>query len=140
MASTNDTSITPTSSLNYDDGQCAICLEPHVNKSHLNCGHVFCFDCLVEWSKVKKQCPTCKRPFTSFLYGIGSTDGQQIYTPEPTLTAEFLSQLNNPLHEIAFDDLEVNGIVDYPWAYLLDGIGIGCLMGIYWIYRQTYVE
>nr|CAH0110894.1 unnamed protein product [Daphnia galeata] len=87
MANNDDTSITATSSssLNYDDGQCAICLGPHVDKSHLNCGHVFCYDCLVEWCKVKLQCPTCKRPFTSILHNIGSPDGQQIYTPDSPL-------------------------------------------------------
>ena len=84
----NDTSITATgfSSLNYNDGQCAICLGPHVDKSHLHCGHVFCYHCLVEWCNVKLQCPTCKRPFTSILRNIGSQDGQQIYTvADPSL-------------------------------------------------------
>lgn len=110
----NDTSITATgfSPLNYDDGQCAICLGPHADKSQLHCGHVFCYHCLAEWCKVKLECPTCKRPFTRILHNIGSTDGQQIYTPDPPLLSlashhmrtfalmlsdpEFRSGLNQP--------------------------------------------
>jgi len=25
------------------------------------CGHVFCFDCIKESMKAKKQCPTCRK-------------------------------------------------------------------------------
>nr|CAH0103360.1 unnamed protein product [Daphnia galeata] len=35
--------------MNYDTGECAICMGPHEDKSRLNCGHFFCFQCLVEW-------------------------------------------------------------------------------------------
>lgn len=88
MMANNDTSINATGfsqALNYDDGQCAICLGPHADKSQLQCGHFFCYHCLTEWCKVKLECPTCKRPFTCILHNIGSTDGQQIHTPDPSL-------------------------------------------------------
>lgn len=49
--------------LNYDDGQCAICLGPHVKKSRTACGHVFCMKCLILWSQIKLECPTCKQSF-----------------------------------------------------------------------------
>ncbi|KAK4018864.1 hypothetical protein OUZ56_000904 [Daphnia magna] len=114
----NDVSTTRdgTSRPDYDDGQCAICLEPHLNKSHLNCGHVFCFHCLVEWCTIKLQCPTCKQLFTMFSHKVGSSDDLQTYTPSPPLNPdvvrppvnylelfalmlgdhEFRSRLNNP--------------------------------------------
>lgn len=66
----------------YDDGQCAICLGPHINKSVPDCGHVCCFQCLVEWSGIKLECPSCKKPFTFFYHSIRSTEDRQIYTPE----------------------------------------------------------
>ena len=53
--------------MDYDDGQCAICLFPHVHKSKLCCGHVFCYQCLFNWCRVKLQCPTCRRSFNSFV-------------------------------------------------------------------------
>ncbi len=53
--------------LDYDDGQCAICLLPHTNKSRLICGHVFCFKCILVWSRVKLECPMCKQRFNSCI-------------------------------------------------------------------------
>ena len=71
----------------YDDGRCAICLESHVIKSKPECGHVFCFQCLVKWCRVKLECPTCKQPFTEFHnQAIGSPENgkfDQKYRPGP---------------------------------------------------------
>ena len=53
--------------MDYDDGQCAICLFHHVNKVKLRHGHVFYFQCLFNWCMVKLQCPTCRRQFNSFV-------------------------------------------------------------------------
>lgn len=64
----------------YDDGQCAICLYPHVNKSRPYCGHVYCFQCLVSWCRIKLECPTCKKPFTTFKHSIRSLYDFRVHT------------------------------------------------------------
>lgn len=79
----------------YDDGQCAICLGPHLNKSYLNCGHVFCFHCIVEWCTVKLQCPTCRQLFTFFLHSVTSSDDQQTYTPDAPLNPDIVPTPGN---------------------------------------------
>ena len=74
----------------YNDGQCDICMNPHADtKSYLDCGHVFCFECLKTSSRVKLECPKCKRPFTSFKWNdTESPDEFHTYTPEvPEVTA-----------------------------------------------------
>ena len=69
---------------NYDTGECAICMGPHEDKSRLNCGHFFCFQCLVEWCRVKLQCPTCRQPFADFVHqSAGSAQQEEVYTPDP---------------------------------------------------------
>lgn len=69
----DNTSRTPSSARYYDDGQCAICLGHHVTKSKLQCGHIFCFECLVTWAQIRLECPTCKAPFSTFNHQtIGS--------------------------------------------------------------------
>ena len=41
--------------------KCTICIEKVVELSKPNkCNHVFCFQCLVEWSNVTNRCPLCK--------------------------------------------------------------------------------
>ncbi len=70
----------------YDDGTCAICLSSHINKSTPDCGHVFCFRCLIDWCKIKLECPTCKQPFQNFRHDIQIRPTcEQIYTPDPPL-------------------------------------------------------
>ncbi|EFX85405.1 hypothetical protein DAPPUDRAFT_238055 [Daphnia pulex] len=69
--------------MNYDHGECAICMSPQTDKSRLDCGHVFCFDCLVSWCRVKLQCPTCRQPFSQFVHNItsGSAPQGEVFTP-----------------------------------------------------------
>ena len=85
--STNEESCSPSSPSDvgkYDDGICAICLGPHINKSNPDCGHVFCFRCLVDWCQIKLECPTCKQPFQNFRHNIHIRPTcDQIYTPDP---------------------------------------------------------
>ena len=63
----------------YDDGTCAICMGPHENKSHPSCGHVFCFECLVEWCRIRQICPMCNRPITSFKHSFDSENNYQVH-------------------------------------------------------------
>ena len=44
---------------------CVICLEPNVRfRGKLStCSHVFCFDCIKEWSHKSNTCPLCKLKF-----------------------------------------------------------------------------
>ena len=63
--STNDNNIMH-QHLDYDNGQCAVCLSPHTHKSRLICGHVFCYNCILAWSELKFECPLCKQRFNSF--------------------------------------------------------------------------
>ncbi|KAL3186485.1 hypothetical protein MRX96_027523 [Rhipicephalus microplus] len=52
---------------------CAICLGPPENKSFTDsCFHTFCFSCLLEWSKVKAECPLCKQRFKSIVHNVRS--------------------------------------------------------------------
>ena len=39
---------------------CKICFESQIRRV-TSCGHVFCTECLSEWKKSSKTCPTCRR-------------------------------------------------------------------------------
>lgn len=53
-----------------------------------SCLHKFCFTCLLEWSKVKPECPLCKARFKSIIHNIKADDNYDSYTipPPPTLS------------------------------------------------------
>lgn len=46
-------------------GQCSVCLETPATDPILTlCGHIFCWPCILQWSKQKLRCPTCRRAMT----------------------------------------------------------------------------
>lgn len=47
--------------------KCAVCLNNKQNDIIAridSCSHTFCFDCILQWSKVRSICPLCKQPFS----------------------------------------------------------------------------
>ena len=64
---------------------CVICLERVQNKSFADsCFHQFCYVCILEWSKVKAECPLCKQSFKSIIHSVVSMDNyEQYYVPTP---------------------------------------------------------
>lgn len=44
---------------------CSICFETPGKRGVLKCGHQYCFDCIMQWSKTETTCPLCKARFTS---------------------------------------------------------------------------
>ncbi|XP_067678321.1 uncharacterized protein [Haliotis asinina] len=70
----------PSRSSSSPDPNCAICLSKLENKSFTDsCFHMFCFVCLLEWSKIKAECPLCKQPFKSIIHNVRSYDDYDQY-------------------------------------------------------------
>lgn len=40
---------------------CMLCLSPMVNPSAALCGHIFCWDCIVDWIREHPECPLCRQ-------------------------------------------------------------------------------
>ena len=54
---------------------CAICLGKIEDKSFTDrCFHCFCKLCLIEWAKVKAECPVCRQAFEKIIYNIRAMD------------------------------------------------------------------
>ncbi|XP_017461209.1 PREDICTED: peroxisome biogenesis factor 10-like [Rhagoletis zephyria] len=43
-----------------DAPQCILCLEPRINTSLTPCGHLFCWNCLLDWLDERDECPLCR--------------------------------------------------------------------------------
>lgn len=51
--------------------QCALCLGRRKETTVAVCGHLFCWRCMIEWLRVRAQCPLCRHPTSiSDLYCI----------------------------------------------------------------------
>ena len=40
--------------------QCMLCLNTCKSETSTPCGHIFCWECIVEWSREKEECPICR--------------------------------------------------------------------------------
>ncbi|XP_066583728.1 E3 ubiquitin-protein ligase Topors-like [Prorops nasuta] len=59
---------------------CSICLGKLVNTSFTDsCLHQFCFTCLLQWSKIKTECPLCKQTFKSIIHNVRSEEDYDQY-------------------------------------------------------------
>jgi Ring finger domain len=61
-------------STNIDENNCSICLLEVEEKVFTDrCIHSFCRNCLVQWSKIKKECPICRQKFNRIIKHINSS-------------------------------------------------------------------
>lgn len=45
-----------------DDKKCVLCMDYLKNVSLTKCGHLFCWECILDWLNQKEECPVCREP------------------------------------------------------------------------------
>lgn len=77
---------------------CSICLGTVENRAFTDaCYHTFCFECLVEWSRVRAVCPLCKKSFHSIIHSFRSYDDYKRYQVPTSYVSNLvnISSINN---------------------------------------------
>jgi peroxin-10 len=44
-----------------DNRKCALCLEERTESTLTECGHLFCWGCIVPWARERGECPLCRQ-------------------------------------------------------------------------------
>ncbi|RPA83378.1 hypothetical protein BJ508DRAFT_71690 [Ascobolus immersus RN42] len=90
--------------------ECVICQELLFEPYWLQCGHIFCYRCLVEWFEQKKSCPECRakvdiQPTGAFLIrDMVETFIARAEVTAPTSIGEELRKSQKEAHEAVEKD------------------------------------
>lgn len=50
--------------MNYiESGTCIICFNNYQKPNKIFCGHIFCYECIMNWSNQSNKCPICRQNF-----------------------------------------------------------------------------
>lgn len=81
---------------------CSICLGKLVNRSFTDsCLHQFCFTCLLQWSKIKTECPLCKQTFKSIIHNVRSEeDYDQYHVARELATLDLSFEIGHPVETV----------------------------------------
>jgi hypothetical protein len=94
---------------------CPICLLQITKEERSfagTCFHTFCYECLLEWSKIKSSCPLCKQLFSKIYYKIKSVDDYREHViKQPGPRSELSSFIG------VFSMNSINGRRNIPISY-----------------------
>ncbi|XP_011499709.1 PREDICTED: E3 ubiquitin-protein ligase Topors-like [Ceratosolen solmsi marchali] len=98
---------------------CSICLGKLINKSFTDsCLHQFCFTCLLQWSKIKTECPLCKQTFKSIIHNVRSEEDYDQYHVQYTSQVAATLDVTADIHISGQWDVAVGvGVPVRPFMY-----------------------
>ncbi|XP_050062684.1 E3 ubiquitin-protein ligase Topors-like [Aphis gossypii] len=99
---------------------CSICLDGLTNKCYTDsCLHLFCFECLKQWSFSEPSCPLCKQRFNTIFHSFDDQGDHQIYNVPSRYLTEFI--LTRARETPSGADIALNATMDLLRMHVIRG-------------------
>lgn len=95
--------------LDTSETKCGICLDEVTKRGKIGpCSHLYCFPCLLEWSKVNNTCPQCKLTFRCISRIDFKTDTfeDKVFIKDTTLRSGHVSSEEEEYYHANSSDIE----------------------------------
>lgn len=100
--------------------KCPICFDTIEDIGITDCGHIFCYSCILNSSKYKKQCPNCRKKYKNIFHYTEQL--KQINTDLENLINQYgtkLGNLVNHLNSLKSKEPKFKAIIFSQWDSLL---------------------
>uniref|UniRef100_A0A6C0EB49 RING-type domain-containing protein n=1 Tax=viral metagenome TaxID=1070528 RepID=A0A6C0EB49_9ZZZZ len=109
-----------------DDDNCVICLNPITGDDvgMTKCGHIYCYNCIVNEIKRTKKCTLCKTPLT---FGMGKSDVIKVAIEMPTKTEKMTKEIKDKMALIEKEGTKLANLM-----YFIKSIKEKCIVFSQW--------
>ena len=78
---------------------CSICIDEAIKPALTYCGHIFCYDCIIQYFKIKKICPICKINLSDKKLGVINPEDMKtdIYSKYGSKIGKLMTMINDIL-------------------------------------------
>ena len=94
-----------------EEEKCGVCLEVPCFVATVDCGHVYCYDCIFEWCNVNNSCTICKQTVKRIKVGVEYQEVPDPKVPFEDTMHEYIARRDFFLPQRIVEEEDLPGFV-----------------------------